>query len=202
MLDEKRKTEIKRRVDRFIKEGIIKKEKEKKFIGFFIENAKNSLESAKLLFEVSTQDSLKETMGLPQFNGFLWVVNSSYYSMFYMARALLENDGIKIKTELSVHSVVFDALVYFFYLTGKLQKKLVEDMDEARNEASEILGKEKASELIEDYLNERSKRALFTYEMGAVAMQNKAQTSLLRAKRFNEEIRKIIEIKSPKVAVK
>jgi len=30
--------------------------------------------------------------------------------------------------------------------------------------------------------------------MGAIAMQNKAQTSLERAKRFNEEIRKIIEI--------
>ena len=49
-------------------------------------------------------------------------------------------------------------------------------------------------ELIEDYFYEKKKRGTFTYEMGAIAMQNKAQTSLERAKRFNEEIRKIIEI--------
>lgn len=111
-----------------------------------------------------------------------------------MARALLENKGIKIKTDLSIHAVVFDALVYYFYLTGKLQKRLIEDFAEAKEETSEMLGKEKAKELIEDYFYEKKKRGLFTYEMGATAMRNKAQTSLERAKRFNEEIRKMIEI--------
>ena len=193
MLDEKRINEIKRRVANFIKEGIIKKEKEKKFVKFFLNNAENSLNSAKLLFEVSTKNELKNTTGFPNFNGFLWVINSSYYSMFYMARALLENEGIKVKTELSIHAVVFDALVYYFYLTGRLQKKIIEDFTEAKEETSEILGKEKAKELIEDYFYEKKKRGIFTYEMGATAMQNKAQTSLERAKKFNEEIRKIIE---------
>lgn len=193
MLDKKRIDKIKRRVTNFIKEGVIKKEKEKKFVNFFLNNAKNSLNSAKLLFEVSTKNELKDTTGFPNFNGFLWVINSSYYSMFYMVRALLENEGIKIKTDLSIHAVVFDALVYYFYLTGKLQKKLIEDFAEAKEETSEILGKEKAKELIEDYFYEKKKRGLFTYEMGAIAMQNKAQTSLERAKKFNEEIRRIIE---------
>lgn len=193
MLDEKRINEIKRRITNFIKEGIIKKEKEKRFVEFFLNNAKNSLNSAKLLFEVSTKNELKNMIGFPDFNGFLWVINSSYYSMFYTARALLENEGIKIKTDMSIHAVVFDALVYYFYLTGKLQKKFIEDFAEAKEETSEILGKEKAKELIEDYFYEKNKRGLFTYEMGAIAMQNKAQTSLERAKKFNEEIRKIIE---------
>jgi len=193
MLDEKRINEIKGRIANFIKEGTIKKEKEKKFVKFFLNNAGNSLNSAKLLFEVSTKNELKNTTGFPGFNGFLWVINSSYYSMFYMARALIENEGVKIKTDMSIHAVVFDALVYYFYLTGKLQKKLIEDFAEAKEETSEILGKEKAKELIEDYFYEKKKRGLFTYEMGATAMQNKAQTSLERAKKFNEEIRKIIE---------
>lgn len=193
MLDEKRINEIKRRVANFIKENMIIKEKEKKFVKFFLNNAENSLNSAKLLFEVSTKNELKNATGFPNFNGFLWVINSSYYSMFYMARALLENEGIKIKTEMSIHTVVFDALVYYFYLTGKLQKKLIEDLAEAKEETSEILGKEKAKELIEDYFYEKKKRGLFTYEMGTTAMQNKAQTSLERAKKFSEEIRKIIE---------
>ena len=195
MLDEKRISEIKKRVERFLEEGIIKKEKEKRFVEFFLKNSKDSLDSAKLLFDVSTKNNFKNYLGFPDFNGFLWVVNSSYYSMFYMARALLEYEGIKIKTDQSIHAIVFDALVYYFYLTGRLEKKLIEDFAEAEKEALEVLGKEKAKELIEDYFYEKEKRALFNYEMGAIAMKNKAQTSLERVKKFDEEIRKIIENK-------
>ena len=194
MLDEKEIQSIKRRVERFLKERVIIKEKEKKFVEFFLNNAKNSLDSAKLLFEASTKNNIKNLLGFPDFNGFLWVINSAYYSMFYMARALLENHGVKIKTDLSIHSVVFDALIYYFYLTGKLEKRLIEDFSDAKEEVAAILGKEKAKGLVEDYLYEKNKRGFFTYEMGAIAMRNKAQTSLDRAKKFSEEIRKIIEL--------
>jgi len=54
--------------------------------------------------------------------------------------------------------------------------------------------RQRAKNLIEDYFNEKFKRGRFTYEMGEIAMKNKAQTSLNRAKKFNEEIRKLIEI--------
>ena len=54
------------------------------------------------------------------------------------------------------------------------------------------MGKEKAKTLVEDYFSEREKRSRFTYEMGEIAMPNKAQTSLDRARRFNETIRKMI----------
>lgn len=192
MLDEKTLAEAKKRTEQRIKEGTIVKEKNGKFTQFFLNNAKNSLESAKLSFEASVNEKLKNSMGLSGFNGFLWVINSSYYSMFYMARALMESEGIKIKTDLSVHAVTFDSLVYYFYLTGKLERRIIEEFAEAETEASEILGKEKAKELVEDYFHEKRKRAAFTYELGAVAMQNKAQTSLERAKRFNEEIRKVL----------
>ncbi len=194
MLDEKFVNISKKKVETFLKEGIIRREKEKKFIQFFLNNAKNSLEAAKVLFETSTNNKLKSNLGLVDFNGFLWVINTSYYSMFYMARALLESIGVKIKTELSIHSVTFDALVYYFYLSGKLQRGFVEDFAEAKEEAAELLGKEKAKELIEDYFYEKRKRAVFTYDVGTIAMQNKAQTSLERAKKFNENLRKMIEV--------
>jgi len=71
--------------------------------------------------------------------------------MFYIARALLENEGIKIKSDLSVHAIAFDAMINFFYLNGKLQKRLIEDFADAKEEASELLGKQKADQLIEDY---------------------------------------------------
>jgi len=89
--------------------------------------------------------------GYVNFDGFLWVVNAYYYSMFYIARALLENEGIKIKSDLSVHAIAFDAMINFFYLNGKLQKRLIEDFADAKEEASELLGKQKADQLIEDY---------------------------------------------------
>jgi len=46
---------------------------------------------------LSTNPDKQQYLGFTSFNGLLWVVNASYYSMFYMARALLENEGIKIK---------------------------------------------------------------------------------------------------------
>ena len=194
MFDEKKIEQIKKRIDGFIREGIILKEKGKSFIEFFLNNSKNSLDSAKVLYDSSTKKEIKDIFGLSDFNGFLWTINASYYSMFFIARALLENENIKIKTDFSIHLVVFDALVYYFYLNGKLEKKLIEDFAEANEEVSEILGKEKAKELIESYFYEKEKRASFTYEMGAIAMQNKAKTSLDRAKKFSEEIRKLIEL--------
>lgn len=90
MLDEKKLAESKRRVERYLKDGFIVKEKDGRFVQFFLNNAKNSLESAKLLFEASIDEKLKTAFGLSGFNGFLWAINASYYSMFYMARALLE----------------------------------------------------------------------------------------------------------------
>ncbi|MDO8517362.1 MAG: hypothetical protein Q7S33_04535 [Nanoarchaeota archaeon] len=196
MLDNKEIEIIKGNIRRFLNDNSLVKEKLGKFENFFINNANNSLDSAKLLFEVSTNKNIQKAIGFPNFNGFLWVVNASYYSMFYMARALLEHEGIKIKTDsASIHLITFNALVYYFYLTGKIQKSLVEEFKEAGEEASEILGKEKAKSLIEDYSYEKDKRGKFTYEMGEIAMQNKAETSLNRAKKFNEEIRKILTLK-------
>jgi len=192
MLDEKMLLETRKRIERHLKDGLVVREKEGKFVQFFLDNARNSLDSANLLYRASVDEAIKSSLGLSGFNGFLWVVNSSYYSMFYAARALLESEGVKIKTEMSVHAVAFDALVYYFYLNGKLEKRLVEEFAEAGEEAAEVSGREKAKELIGDYFYERRKRARFTYNLGEFAMREKAETSLNRAKRFNEEIRKML----------
>lgn len=193
MLDEKKLKEVRSRVKNYLSDGAIKTKREKEFVEFFLTNADNSLNSANALFDLSTDKGLQEKTGYLNFNGLLWVVNASYYSMFYMVRALLENQGIKIKSDLSVHAIAFDALVHFFYLTGKLQEKLIEDFAEAKEEAAELLGKQKADQLIEDYFFEKGKRATFTYETGAVVIKAKAKTSIERSTAFNEELRKIID---------
>ncbi|MFH0755542.1 MAG: hypothetical protein V1910_02655 [bacterium] len=193
MLEDKKIEEAKKNAIKSINSGAIIKVKELKYVDFFIKNAKDSLDSAKVLFDTSADEKIKNTFGMPNFNGFLWVINSSYYSMFYMARALLESIGVKIKTDESIHFLVFNALVYYFYSTGKLEKHFIEDFENAQEESSKIMGREKAKEMISDYSNEKEKRAKFTYETGEIAMKNKAETSLNRAKKFNEEVRKILK---------
>jgi hypothetical protein len=98
---------------------------------------------------------------------------------------------------LSIHLITFDALIHFFHVTGKLQKRLVEYFVESREEAAELLGQEKADRLIHDYFYEKSKRGIFTYEMGKFAIESKARTSLERAGKFYEEIERIIMQKKP-----
>src|SRR3989339_1767152 len=134
MIDEKKLKEAEHRVKQFISEGTIKSKGKPEHIDFFIKNADDSIDSAKALFELSTNPQKQESLGFTIFNGLLWVVNASYYSMFYMARALLENEGIKIKTDLSIHAVTFDTLISYFYLTGRLQKELLKDFIEAKED--------------------------------------------------------------------
>ena len=192
MLDEKKLKESENRVKQFIMEEVIKSKNKPEQVDFFLKNADDSIDSAKALFELSIDPEKQESFGFTNFNGLLWVVNASYYSMFYMARALLENQGIKIKTDLSIHSITFDAVIYYFYLTGKLQKEFLEDFIEAKEDAAEILGKQKADELMEDYFFEKNKRSSFTYNMGVVLVKSKAKTSLERAQKFRNELKKII----------
>lgn len=71
-------------------------------------------------------------------------------------------------------------------------KKLIEAYAEGNDEANDLLGKEKAGDLMLSYYYERKKRSQFTYETGELAMQSRAKTSLERAEIFNREIRKVI----------
>lgn len=189
--------EVRSRVTQYLKDGTIQTKSRSEHVNFFLANARNSLNSANVLFEVSTKKELQTSIGYPNFDGYLWVINASYYSMFYTVRALLENEGLKLRSELSIHLVTFDAVVHFFYTTGKLEKRLVEYFVQGRDEAAELLGHTKAEELMKDYLFEKTKRGIFTYEMGKFAIESKARTSLERAGKFYEEITKILEQKNP-----
>lgn len=191
-IDEKTIKEIQSRVKSYLDSGAVKTKQGKKYVDFFLNNSNDSLDSASTLFDLSINKNLLEKIGRKNLNGFLWVINASYYSMFYMARALIENEGIKINSDLSIHMVTFDVLVHFFYQNGKLQKKIIEDYIDAKEEVDELLGKEKADELIEGYFYEKSKRATFTYETGMYAIKSKAKTSLDRATKFNQELNRLI----------
>ena len=144
---------------------------------------------------------LQNSLGFPNLKGFLWVINASYYSMFYMANASLAHLGIKIRSEIGIHKLTYDSFVYYYYLTNKISKLYIEQFHEALEDSSELLGKEeivskakeKATNLILQLESERIKRKTFTYEFERAKIESKANTSLDRAGNFYKEIMKLIK---------
>ncbi len=104
MLDNKTLDKVKNRVQKFLEDGTIKKVKTPQYTDFFLRNAEKSLQSARLLHDVTESKKLQNDTGYPDFDGSLWIINASYYSMFYTARALLESAGLRITTDHSTHS--------------------------------------------------------------------------------------------------
>lgn len=192
ILDDKQLESIRKRTQRRIQEDTIKTNQPEEFTNFFLENAKKTLRTANALYDLSTNKELQKQTGQQDFDGHLWVINTSYYAMFYATRALLEQNGVKLRAEQSIHALCFDVLIHFFYLNKKLHKQLIEAYAQAAAEANELLAT--ADELIENYYFEKNKRATFTYETGKTAMQTKAQTSLKRARKYVEKLRTIIEL--------
>jgi len=202
MIEKQRIEEAKRNVKQYIDEGLLRtKDKDApKFTDFFMKNAESSLQTASILEEISDQQALKSILKVGvDFESYLWVIVSSYYSMFYAATALLASQGMRVAGQI-VHKVTGDALIHFFVSNEKLAK-LLEQYEEAKAVGLELIGREelmksmqkKANELIVAYESERKKRSRFQYDIGVEAKRGYAQTSLNRAKEFVFEISKILK---------
>ncbi|PIN72912.1 hypothetical protein COV22_01950, partial [Candidatus Woesearchaeota archaeon CG10_big_fil_rev_8_21_14_0_10_47_5] len=111
-----------------------------------------------------------------------------YYSMFYMANALLLHLGFKTSDKL-VHKVTGDAL--FVLALDKLKRELLDEYEDTRDDALEI-SSTKAEEILDSYDYEKDKRSRFQYEMTESVKKAKAETSLRRAKEFVFELRKLM----------
>lgn len=197
MLDDKKLEGIKKNIAMLRNEGeITKDEKNKKLVEFYIENALTSLNTAKILNDVSEDASIKKKFDFidDSFETYLWIINASYYSMFYMAGALLAKTGIKLKSSIGIHEKTFQALVFYFYLTKKIARHYIEEFRESQEESQELLGmmQKKVKDLMLKYDFEMDKRARFTYNIGVKAKENKALTSLNRAVEFYNECLRII----------
>jgi uncharacterized protein (UPF0332 family) len=202
MIDKERLNEAKRNVKVYVEDGLLKigDKDAPRFVDFFMANAESSLRTASILQEISDENSLKETLkvGL-DFEAYLWVIVSSYYAMFYAATAILAKQGIRATGQI-VHKVTADALIQFLGSNEKLAK-LLEQYEEAQAVGLELVGREelmkrmqrKADELIISYDGERKKRSKFQYDIGVQAKRGYAQTSLVRAKDFVFELRKLVK---------
>ena len=176
MIDDKRKKEAQSNFTRYLQEGLLKKGTNELAKSKYVENADLSLKTAHELM----QSPLKP---------YLWVIVTSYYSMFYMANAILLNYGYKTQDKIA-HKVTSDALI--FLVLGKLKKELLEDYEAIQKDALEIANA-KAESVIESYSLELDKRSRFQYNMLEQTKEAKAQTSLKRASEFVFELKKLLK---------
>lgn len=174
------KQEAKQNFDRYLQEGLLKKEKNETARDMYLKNAELSLKLA------------EECMNSP-LKPFIWVVAISYYSMFYIANAVLLNMGYKVGDKIA-HKITNDALIVL--VTGKLRKGLLEEYASAKEDALDIASI-RSEEIIAFYSLEMEKRSRFQYDMSESIQEQKARTSLKRAKEFMLEMKKLLpEFKS------
>ena len=185
MLEDKKLKESSKIMNHILSDGGIVKPK-LGLVEFFIYKSLQSIAVASRLMELEDKENLTAD---------LWIINSSYYSMFFAATALLAKFGHSIKQEIGIHRLTYHALVHYFLVEdNKLGKYFMDEYKDAVDEAEELLqfSERKTTELIRDFGNEMAKRKIFTYELGKTAERRKAEVSLQRAKNFVREVEKII----------
>ena len=126
MLDKKRIEEAESNVRGYLQERLIRKYDlfREEILETYKRNYQESLDVAQKIFDENLSN--------------LWVVVISYYSMYYMANAVLYKMGYKVGHKIS-HKVTSDALIVF--IRNKLKKSLFEDFEEAKEEALDIMGR-------------------------------------------------------------
>ena len=177
MVDKDRKKEAQKNFSRYLQDGLIKKEKNEIAKAMYLKNADLSLNLA----EECMNSSLKPH---------LWVVVISYYSMFYIANAVLLELGYKTGSKV-VHKVTNDALIVL--VMDRIKKGLLEEYETAKEDALEIASI-KSDEIIGLYGLEMEKRSRFQYNMAESIQEEKAKTSLKRAKQFTLEMKKLLPL--------
>jgi len=153
---------------------------------FFIRQSTKSIIVAKKLLNIQDNEEIDTN---------LWIINSSYYSMFFAATALLAHFDKKINTDAGIHKITYHALVYYFVRDNeKIKRILAEEYAKAVKDVEQTLqfGEERIKDLVTSFDYELNKRKDFTYEIQENLQKNKAITSFKRAEMFLQEINKII----------
>ena len=176
MLDKDRIKEAETNVRVYSNEGLIKKEHlNTDALRVLLRNAQESIDSAEKLNSERISD--------------LWVIVCSYYSMFYVANAVLRKLGYKVGEKIA-HKVTADALIV--YARGKLKETLIEEYENSKDEALNLAGI-KADSIIESFDQEKIKRGKIQYRTDDIDKQAKAKTSLQRAKQFLFEMNVLLD---------
>ena len=171
MLTNERIKEAQTNINSYIQQELLKKETPKEIIhNTYIKNHRESLILAKKIYEEEMSN--------------LWTIVISYYSMFYIANALIYKTGYKVGRKIA-HKITSDALIAL--IRNKLKEQLIEEYEIASNEALAL-----TDTLLQNYDYERIKRSNFQYETSEEIKRAKAKTSIERAEQFSKEIEKLM----------
>jgi uncharacterized protein (UPF0332 family) len=171
-MDQARIRIAEKNVQNYLREGKLRRVKRFEEIVYktYLKNAEESL-----LVAIQTEKAKLSS---------LWVVVTSYYSMFYMACAYLYKLGLKAGDEI-VHQVVTEALLV--HGRHKIKNYLLDNYSEEKEKALVVV-----DNYLDNYEREKIKRSTFQYETTETIKQTKAQTSLQRAKEFFTLINEIL----------
>jgi hypothetical protein len=113
MIADKDIPEAEQNLKRYFEEELLKKNPANaQFVKFYVNNAKMSLQLANYLLKLSTDAGTKKSAGFPQdFECLLWVIVTSYCSMFYIANAAMAKLGLKVGEKIA-HKITQDVLLF------------------------------------------------------------------------------------------
>lgn len=176
-----------------------------------LKKSENALRTAQLILKIMEDPKAKELLNTEEYDGTLWIINASYYRIFFLAQYLLALDKKKLpeNTE-DTHKTVELALMYYFVIKGsdlegkknlrwedikhsRLSRAL-ELLAEAQEESQELTQR-RAKKTVEYMEAERTKRHDFTYGMTVDAELGKAKTSIERAIKFGDIVKEYIRVK-------
>lgn len=160
--------------------------------GFYEEKSKNRLETAKIIYNASNDES--------RYKDYAEVVAACYYSMYYIVHSFL---ALKYKTKLrpglrGVHAITKHIILYYLVKTKKLAKHLYEEYLSTLQTTEQIQKlslddfHEQAFEYALKYDTTRSHRETFTYNVTKSVEEFNAKQSLDTAEEFIQTIREVM----------
>jgi uncharacterized protein (UPF0332 family) len=181
------------------------------FINHTFKKAEDSLNTAKALYSLMTNQELKKkALPATDFNSTLWIINSAYYSMFFLAQVLLAKDGKKMpEGTQDSHKTTLLAVLYYFIIKGSglegkpgldwedISKTRLSDALVILHEAQEAAGMllQRAKNAVTDLKSELDKRTELTYTTTIDAELSHAKTSIDRAQKFWEIVKEYLEVR-------
>ena len=177
-----------------------------------LKKSEDALKTAKFILKIMEESAARKFFNAEDYDGTLWVINASYYRIFFLAQYLMALDKRKLpEGTQDTHKTIELALMYYFIIKGsdlEGKKNLKwEDIKQSRlskalellaeaKEESEELTQQRAKKVVEYMEAERTKRNEFTYTMTINAELSKAKTSISRAMEFGDIIKEYIRVKN------
>lgn len=187
-----------------IKSNDLKKlsEREKYQIAdFYKEKSKNRLETAKLIFGLSSDSDKKKSNEISQdYSDYSEAVSSAYYAMYYVVHAYLAD---KYNTKLregtrGVHSITKYIILYYLVKTKKLAQHLYQNYINTFETTTQIQKlniedfQEEAYKYAKKYDKSRTARETFTYKAILSAEAYHAEQAISTAEEFINAIRQLM----------